>query len=173
MYTYLLIVALASQMFCGCTAETVEIQPVSAAQSRPFRNMPKKYGAHKVIDNNFKTQTITEYLASDWEAGTWVTVHLGAEFCVETVEIWYFLDLPKYKSTFTCTNDEIWCHSCEGYCAKKAPLLISVYTEDYTGSPSAPPPDNGCTRGDSVKFHNMHAHILTMYELKVFVRVEE
>ena len=56
--------------------------------------MEQSYGATNAIDNNWRTKSISVY-GGDWRAGTWMTVNLGGVYCVETVEVWYYLQLPR------------------------------------------------------------------------------
>jgi len=171
MVTCFLIAVLAAYLICGSTANKVEITPVSAQHSATFRGM-NRYGPHHVIDGNWRTKTMTvQDYDGEYEHGTWVTVSLGGVYCVETVEVWHYMNIPTYMSSFTCNQEETSCHSCQGYCAKKTRLAVTVYTEGTDPNPEKKDP--GCMRGDTVKVRNRHGHMLSFHEVKVYAKADE
>ena len=56
--------------------------------------MDHRYGPQNAIDNNWYSKTMTDY-SGDWKQGTWITVSLGDIYCVQSVEGWYFMQLPQ------------------------------------------------------------------------------
>lgn len=151
----------------GSTATTVEVRPVSAEHSRTFRKMDR-YKANHAIDNNWRSKVITTY-GGDAEVGTWLRLDLGEEFCVEYVEIWHYLDISQYRSTFTCSEGEEHCGSCEGYCGTKSPLTVTVYSSgDESGEA-----EQGCSRGDTVQIRNHQGHTLSFHEVKVYAKLDD
>ena len=73
----------------------------------------------------------------------------------------------RYRSTFTCSEEEEHCGSCEGYCGTKSPLTVTVYSSgDESGEA-----EQGCSRGDTVQIRNHQGHTLSIHEVKVYAKL--
>ena len=134
--------------------EPGEIIPVSAEQSRTFKDNEKRHAASHAIDLDMKTSS-TAVKSSD---GTlWLKAKLDNTTCIHQVE-------NKYLRTWTCSSAD--CSTCEGTDCSDYSLTVSSERTSSDGLPTVA----DCKYGDTVQIHGLD---LIIYVTELVIKVKQ